>query len=46
MELRQDNAQIEMLAAYLRNGEVETLHTSEPDLESIFMELTGGTLNQ
>ena len=34
------------IANYLKNDELETIHTTEPDLETIFMELTGGKLNQ
>ncbi|MDO5126225.1 MAG: ABC transporter ATP-binding protein [Eubacteriales bacterium] len=34
------------IANYLKNDELETIHTTEPDLETIFMELTGGKLDQ
>lgn len=39
-------ADMETLVRYLRNGELETVHTNEPDLEAVFMALTGGELNR
>lgn len=30
--------------AYLLNGQIETIHSTEPDLEAVFMELTGRSL--
>lgn len=32
---------IHVLKTYLENGELETIHSTEPNLESVFMELTG-----
>lgn len=34
----------EQMKAYLSNGQIETIHSTEPDLESVFMELTGRSL--
>lgn len=31
----------EQIKMYLENGEIDTIHSSEPNLETIFMELTG-----
>lgn len=31
----------EQIKEYLKNGELETIHSTEPNLETIFMELTG-----
>ena len=33
------------ISALLAEGTVETIHSSEPNLESVFMELTGSKLN-
>ena len=41
VELDHDVASIEALKTYLENGEPETIHSTEPTLESVFMELTG-----
>ncbi len=35
----------EILCELLRNGTAETIHTTEPDLETVFMELTGKELS-
>ncbi len=35
----------ELLCELLRNGLAETIHTTEPDLETVFMELTGKELS-
>lgn len=29
------------IAQYLQNNEMETIHSTEPNLETVFMELTG-----
>lgn len=34
----------ERICDYLRRGELETIHSTEPDLETVFLELTGGCL--
>lgn len=34
----------EQIKEYLQNGRIETIHSTEPDLESVFMELTGRSL--
>lgn len=41
IELAHDGTSIQALKLYLENGELETIHSTEPDLESVFMELTG-----
>lgn len=44
LELPHEN--IDKIIVYLQRDELETIHTTEPDLETIFMELTGGELNK
>lgn len=34
----------EQIKEYLLSGRIETIHSTEPDLESVFMELTGRSL--
>lgn len=46
VELAHEKENMEKLIFYLQNEEVETIHTNEPDLEMIFMTLTGGELNK
>lgn len=46
LELCHEKADIEKIIFYLQSDELETIHTTEPDLETIFMELTGGKLNK
>ena len=46
VELSHEKADIEKIVFYLQNDELETIHTTEPDLEMIFMTLTGGELNK
>ncbi len=46
LELCHENDSIEKIMFYLENDDLETIHTTEPDLEMIFMELTGGKLNK
>lgn len=41
VELSQDKAGGEMLLRFLQQGELETVHSTEPNLETVFMELTG-----
>lgn len=36
-----DGSQADVIADYLRQGMVETIHSTEPDLETVFMERTG-----
>lgn len=36
----------EQIKTYLEKGELETIHSTEPDLETIFMELTGRSLEK
>ena len=46
IELNHEKTDIEKIVSYLQKDELETIHTMEPDLEMIFMTLTGGELNQ
>ncbi len=46
IELSHEKDDIEKIVFYLQNDELETIHTTEPDLEMIFMTLTGGELNK
>lgn len=36
----------DVLCAYLKGGQVEAMHTSEPDLETVFKQLTGKELSK
>lgn len=44
MEIPHDEKSAEIVANLLKNGTAETIHTSEPTLEAVFMELTGKEL--
>lgn len=44
LELTHEEAVGEVLRIHFEKGEVETIHSTEPDLESIFIELTGRKL--
>lgn len=41
MELPHDSTAAQETARLLENGTLETIHSTEPDLETVFMELTG-----
>lgn len=41
IELVHGKESAEQIKTYLENGELETIHSTEPNLETIFMELTG-----
>lgn len=41
MTFANDRSCVEKLSKYLENEAVETIHSTEPDLETVFMELTG-----
>lgn len=41
MELPHDKAAGQTLVQYFENGLLETIHSTEPNLETVFMELTG-----
>ncbi len=43
-ELAHSGASAEQLAALLKSGSIETIHSTEPNLEWVFMELTGKEL--
>ena len=36
----------DMICEYLKRGQIETIHYTEPDLESVFLELTGRRLEE
>ncbi len=36
----------DMICEYLKRGQIETIHSTEPDLESVFLELTGRRLEE
>lgn len=40
-EIGGDSSSADRIADYFRQGMVETIHSTEPDLETVFMELTG-----
>lgn len=40
-----DGSQADVIADYLRKGMIETIHSTEPDLETVFMERTGRGLD-
>ena len=46
IELSHKSEDIQKLIVYLENDELDTIHTNEPNLEMIFMTLTGGELNK
>ena len=45
-EIYHDENAAEIVSELLRSGKAETIHTTEPDLETVFMELTGKELSQ
>lgn len=44
-EIPHDPAAAETVAELLKSGKVETIHSTEPNLETVFMELTGKELS-
>lgn len=40
-EIGNDSSAADRIADYFRRGMIETIHSTEPDLETVFMELTG-----
>ena len=46
IELDHKAGSAEMITRLLEQGMLETIHSSEPTLESVFLELTGGKLDQ
>ena len=44
IELEHEKSCLEKLVQYIEKGEVETIHSTEPNLETVFMELTGRKL--
>ena len=45
-EISHNSSSAEIISELLKNGSVETIHTTEPDLETVFMELTGKELSR
>ena len=45
VELLQNSQSAEQVKEYIANNELETIHSTEPNLETIFMELTGKEFN-
>ncbi len=46
IELAHDKKSGEAVADYLAKGQLETIHSTEPNLETVFMELTGKGLDK
>ena len=46
IELLQNKDSAEQIKKYIENEELETIHSTEPNLETIFMELTGKEFNK
>ena len=46
LELPNTAASAEEICGYLQKGQIETIHSTEPDLESVFLELTGCSLRE
>ena len=46
VELLHTSSSAEEIKGYIERNELETIHTTEPNLETIFMELTGKGLNK
>lgn len=44
MQLSHDESAADKLAELIKSGSAQTIHTTEPDLETVFMELTGKEL--
>ena len=44
MEIAHDLTSAEIIRELLENGKIDTIHSTEPDLETVFMELTGKEL--
>ena len=46
VELENESDSAETIYEYVKKGIVKTIHTTEPNLETVFMELTGKELNR
>lgn len=46
VELPNDETAAETVCGYLQKRQIETIHSTEPNLESVFLELTGRTLEE
>ena len=45
-EFIQDNESAAKITALIRDGRIETIHSKEPTLETVFLELTGKQLEE
>ena len=45
-EISHDKNAAEIISELIKSGRAETIHTTEPDLETVFMELTGKELSK
>ena len=45
LELPNDGSAADLVGGYLAQGRIETIHSTEPNLETVFMELTGRGMN-
>lgn len=45
VDLESNGSSAEQIYQYLMNNEIDTIHSSEPNLESVFMQLTGKELS-
>ena len=45
-EIPHDKNAAEIVCEHIKSGRAETIHTTEPDLETVFMELTGKELSK
>ena len=45
-EIPHDKNSAEIVCEHIKSGRAETIHTTEPDLETVFMELTGKELSK
>lgn len=46
VELPNNETAAEAVCGYLQNRQIETIHSTEPNLETVFLELTGRTLEE
>lgn len=46
MELPNTEEAADVISEYMRSGRMETIHSTEPNLESVFLELTGRSLEE
>lgn len=46
LELQKTKEAAQTVFEYMRRGQIETIHSTEPDLETVFLELTGRSLQE